>query len=426
MKFVKKKLNILLIPNNLLPYDLNQLEELKNAFTKLDVNSQVLKEKYSEKKLKILLKDYNFNIIFAVNKGRPKELKKDVKFISWFQDFYYDSDKLLDHHLESDIIYFYASKESFGVEKKINCYSTNLYPGINPTKFLNNFINLNDSNEILDKFQVLDFSYCGYIPTSNLIPFYNLHYRNYDYSDKHFSDEVIDYEFSKLTHKNENKYSLSFYKNFIVDLQCIVETNYIPLSGNLDVKKIAKILKKRILKNFKFINTQIFKEFIPFFSTDYPRFLDRIETARLLSKYSYNFGLFGKGWKDIAEFNSFAGDHIYSEERLFDIYRKSKINIYNNTHGLGMHSKVFEIMANGGFLALPQSQKNFLASGINECFNENEHFVTFKPESFDDMIEDWLYQAKKRIKVGFNARKLVLSNHTWEKRAKKILKDIEI
>ena len=101
----------MLIPNNLLPYDLNQLEELKNAFTKLEVNSQVLKEKYSEKKLKILLKDYNFNIIFAVNKGRPKELNKDVKFISWFQDFYYDSDKLLDHHLESDIIYFYASKE---------------------------------------------------------------------------------------------------------------------------------------------------------------------------------------------------------------------------------------------------------------------------------------------------------------------------
>ena len=84
MKFVKKKLNILLIPNNLLAYDLNQLEELKNAFTKLEVNSQVLKEKYSEKKLKILLKDYNFNIIFAVNKGRPKELNKDVKFISWF------------------------------------------------------------------------------------------------------------------------------------------------------------------------------------------------------------------------------------------------------------------------------------------------------------------------------------------------------
>ena len=79
-----------------------------------------------------------------------------------------------------------------------------------------------------------------------------------------------------------------------------------------------------------------------------------------------------------------------------------------------------------GVFSLTTITKKFLASGINECFNENEHFITFKPESFDDMIEDWLYQEKKRIKVGFNARKLVLSNHTWEKRAKKILEDIEI
>ena len=57
-----------------------------------------------------------------------------------------------------------------------------------------------------------------------------------------------------------------------------VETNYIPLSGNLDVKRIAKKIKERVLKDFKFINSKIFKQII-FFSTDYPRFLDRIETA---------------------------------------------------------------------------------------------------------------------------------------------------
>ena len=33
---------------------------------------------------------------------------------------------------------------------------------------------------------------------------------------------------------------------------------------------------------------------IPFFTSDYARFLDRIELARLLSKHSINFGIFGK------------------------------------------------------------------------------------------------------------------------------------
>ena len=40
-------------------------------------------------------------------------------------------------------------------------------------------------------------------------------------------------------------------------------------------------------------------------------------------------------------------------------------------------------------------QKNFSVSGINEGFNENEHFITFKPENFDEMIDNWLYQTKK-------------------------------
>ena len=41
-----------------------------------------------------------------------------------------------------------------------------------------------------------------------------------------------------LTNLNEKKYPLETYKNFLVDLQTIVETNYIPLSGYLDVKKL--------------------------------------------------------------------------------------------------------------------------------------------------------------------------------------------
>ena len=80
----------------------------------------------------------------------------------------------------------------------------------------------------------------------------------------------------------------------------------------------------------------------------------------------------------------------------------------------------------GLFWQFQTQKKIFLKGGINEGFNENEHFVTYTPEQFDDLIENWMFNTKKRINVGNNARKLVLSNHTWKKkRIEQILTDIQ-
>ena len=50
MKYNKKNINILLIPHNLLAYDLNQLDDLKDAFSKLNIN--LILKKYSQKNLR--------------------------------------------------------------------------------------------------------------------------------------------------------------------------------------------------------------------------------------------------------------------------------------------------------------------------------------------------------------------------------------
>ena len=70
--------------------------------------------------------------------------------------------------------------------------------------------------------------------------------------------------FQNLLIKMKKKYSLDFYKNFIVDLQIIVETNYSPLSGCLEVKKIASKIKKRILEKFNYIDSKLFNQMLPF------------------------------------------------------------------------------------------------------------------------------------------------------------------
>ncbi len=425
MTFGKKNLRFLLIPFKVSDYDLKQLKKIKKTLKILNVQSQIFDQKYSEEQLKIFLKNNSFDIIFAINKGRPNWLNKKIRFISWFQDFYFDSDSLLENFLESDIVYFYASPEAFEVSKKLNCFTSMLYPGIDDEHKSSILAQHGENYNLINDYQVLDFSICGYMPCSLLVPHYESHFRNYSFKENHLNDQRINNWFSKLTHKNEKKYSIDIYKEFIVDLQIIVETNYVPLSGDLQVKKIALKIKKKILEKFNYINSTLFNQIIPFLSTDYARFLDRIELARLLSKHSFNFGIFGEEWSSYPEFELFVGNHISKESELYEIYKKSKINLYNNTHGLGMHSKVFEVMLNGAFLAIPKSKKNFLRGGINEEFNENEHFVTYTSEQFDDLIENWMFDTKKRIEVGENARKLVLSKHTWKKRIEKILKDIE-
>tara|TARA_B100001057_G_C22864669_1_gene955983 strand:+ start:2824 stop:4104 length:1281 start_codon:yes stop_codon:yes gene_type:complete len=422
----KKKFKILLIPDKFQRYDIIQIENIKNALSRTGIDSYIFKSNFNDDKIKDFLKDNSFDVVFAVNKGRPIGLNKQIRFISWFQDFYYDSDFLLEHYEKNDIVYFYTSPDSFGVSKKINCYSSTLYPGIDPLILSSDLDNISSDCDLVDKYQKLEFSICGYIPTPILTPFFELYFRNYNYNEGHFIDKHLLEWASNLTNKKDNKYRIDFWKEFIVDLQIIVESNYEPLSGDLKVKMIASKIKQRIRDNFKYINSEIFRQWIPFFSTEYARYLDRALLAKLLSKHSYQFALFGKGWSEILEFESFAGKHISDQKKLFEIYKKSKINLYNNTHGLGMHSKVFEIFANGGFLALPKYKKNFSLSGINEGFNENEHFVTFTSENFEDLIHNWLFNTKKRIEVAKNAREIVLDQHTWDKRVQKIINDLEL
>ena len=86
------------------------------------------------------------------------------------------------------------------------------------------------------------------MPAALLVPFLNCILETTAIPKKHFNDNLIKGWFAELTDAKEKKYSLESYKNFLVDLQIIVETNYDPLSGYLDVKKIASKVKKGFLK----------------------------------------------------------------------------------------------------------------------------------------------------------------------------------
>ena len=64
------------------------------------------------------------------------------------------------------------------------------------------------------------------MPQGIFTPFIDLYFRNYEFKEENFIDSYFVQWFSELTHKNEKKYQLDFYKRLIVDLQVIVESNY--------------------------------------------------------------------------------------------------------------------------------------------------------------------------------------------------------
>ena len=78
-----------------------------------------------------------------------------------------------------------------------------LYPGVDHKYTSSIFEEHSDDFKKINEFQILDFSICGYMPCSLLVPFFELHFRNYNFSEIHFNDKKIGNWFSKLTHKNE-------------------------------------------------------------------------------------------------------------------------------------------------------------------------------------------------------------------------------
>ena len=418
-----RSLNFLLVPFVCNNYDLNQLQDIKEELIKNGHSATIINRIITEDKLSELVNEGNYNCVFRVNGPRPFKIKKDVRFITWYQDFYFDSIKQLESFKSSDIVYFYTAPEAYGIQKKLNCLTSNFYPGIND---INNGEDLQSISKItsINKYQNVDLSLLGVMISVNICNFNNFHYRNYKNFENH---QVANMDYSYFINeldKDEKKLTINEYKEFVCELQNIVELNYKPLSGELKIFKLVKKIRKTIKKIFRNPNQQIFKEWQRFFSTEYPRFLDRLNMARLMSRFSSNFIVVGDGWERLNEFLDFYRKKIEDKDDLYELFKRSKINLYTNTHGGGMHNKIFEIMINGGFVALPISSRNNMLGGIEECFIDGEHFSSFNPHKFDEFIDNWLNNSEKRLLIGSNARKEVLDKHTWRSRIYKLLNDL--
>jgi glycosyltransferase involved in cell wall biosynthesis len=159
---------------------------------------------------------------------------------------------------------------------------------------------------------------------------------------------------------------------------------------------------------------------------DQPRRLDRIKLAQLSLEVTKNCLFMGNNWKRYPEFAKFAASHTKNEVTLLRTYASSKINLHTNSHGFGLHSRVLEAMAVGGFIMTPSVADPTRTGRMCEYFEPDKHFGEFTPENFGDRARYWLENDGAREQAIAEAKKIIADKHLWKHRAAQVLGDLGV
>jgi len=235
-------------------------------------------------------------------------------------------------------------------------------------------------------------------------------------------------------------------------LRAVVEALYRPLKGELDIESLSKALYEEaalfmgvrrskprqkhwsrrgrlgmLLEPYRSLepdDATPIDHFINFLSRDYPRLLDRVRLVREALSVSQLLELYGPGWESHEEFQPYYKGNINQPMTLLAAYRRTKINLANNTHGFGLHSRTLECMAVGGFILTHTSPHDTKPGGILTSFEPGVHFGRFTPENFQEEARRWLKNGSERLEAGARASAVVRAEHMWVHRAKQIVDDL--
>jgi hypothetical protein len=231
-----------------------------------------------------------------------------------------------------------------------------------------------------------------------------------------------------------------------------VQEVYCPLSGALDIHELAAAIcrnmapyqngwtnTKHRVQSWLFAMLQRISlhsgrdlKFLPpyersinYFTREYPRQLDRVLLIEKMLEISDSLELYGPGWDRHPNFRPYAKGVVDTQEELLDVYSRSRINLANNTHGLGLHSRTLECMAVGGFIFTHESPHDNKPGGMLTSFKPGTHYGSFTPENLHEEALRWLMEDKKRIQAGLRAAEVVRDQHGWHHRAIQICKDLQ-
>lgn len=327
------------------------------------------------------------DVVIDINRARPEFLSKDTIHIAWVQDVVpADTSDYAAAARNDDMIYALGDHELIGLPDCGKFARGSLLTGVRA--------------DLLTKPAIapaIDLSLCGFI------------------------SEPISQE------RDESP-------RFEIDraLRDEVEKHFVPLTGSLRVGEMMQLMTVRFRAamhgKFKDADLMLAYNEIPAviggIARDHPRRIDRTLLAQLMLAVSKNVLFMGFNWHRHSQFFPFYKPHTNDETALHDVYQSSRINVHSNILGFGLHSRVLEAMALGGFIMTHESVEPKRAGRITECFEPNVHFGSFTADNFVERAKYWLADEARRSKAICEARRIVAAKHTWKCRAWQILCDL--
>ena len=89
------------------------------------------------------------------------------------------------------------------------------------------------------------------------------------------------------------------------------------------------------------------------------------------------------------------------------------LNLQNNNHGIGIHTRTLNCMAAGGFLFTHDSERDFKPGGMRTVFEPHTHYGIFKVADIQEQAQYWISNDSKRMSVIKEAQKMVISECRW-------------
>jgi Glycosyl transferases group 1 len=399
----KSGLNFLITPNFNTPADKRMVDGLAKGFEMIGHKACALSSPIASKALVKKCVDFSIDVVIQINRTRNIDvaLPSNVRHISWYQDVFPQTlNSFAECFQDKDIFYALGDSEVIGVNIDLPCYMGSLVLGVDENIF--NYCKQGSKD-------IVDFSLCGFIPPPIK-------------SRKPF--EV-------MVNTVEDIYQPLCGSLNINELELKIRENMAPYPNNFSIVKqflieqVARmkfLLKQRTINGFHFLSP--FERSINFYTREYPRLLDRVYFIKQMLKVSSSIELYGPGWKYHPEFSPYFKGIIEIQEGLLNVFNRSRINLANNTHGLGLHSRTLECMAVGGFIFTHESPNDDKPGGMLTSFEPGVHYGSFTPENLCEEAQRWLKDDAKRNKAGLQAAEIVRQKHCWHHRAQQIIDDL--
>ena len=403
-------MNVLITPNYAAPYDQRMVKGLADGFKSIGHQAYACSAPKSSREVLQKCKELSFDVVIQVNRTRDHEvdLPPNVRHVSWYQDVFPGTmNGFAEGFHESDILYALGDPEVLGLNVALPCYVGSLVTGVDQSVL--DYRKSPASNPI-------DFSLCGFIPPPlsrgrslwrYLLP------GNVIYS----APEIMVKTVKDAYHPLSGALDIHELSTAIRNNMALYQQSQMEIKRRLRIWLYDRLglSESRAVRESKLLN---------YFTREYPRLLDRVILIEEVLQITNSLELYGPGWNRHDNFSPYAKGIINTQNGLLDIYRRSRINLSNNTHGLGLHSRTLECMAVGGFVFTHESPHDNKPGGMLTSFEPGAHYGLYSRENLHEEALRWLKDDKRRVHAGIQASNIIRQRHCWHHRAQQICDDL--